>query len=183
MHALDEQSDEDILELALDQPMYFEVLVDRYQAAFLRKSRSILRNEQDAVDAVQDTFVKIYTKGKSFRKQEGAQFSSWGYKILVNTCFTSYSKQKRAQFISALDDDLLAVLPDNFEKDLKRKFDLDEVMSYISKLPDIFKLPAKKFYVEGKSGKQIAADLQVSENVVRTRLHRARNELQKQLTK
>lgn len=178
MHDLDSQTDEEILALSLEQPMYFEVLVDRYQVAFLRKSRSILKNEQDAIDAVQDTFVKIYTKGQSFQKQEGAQFSSWAYKILINTCFTGYSKQKRAQFVSALDDEILAILPNNFEKELKRKFDLNEVLSYLVKLPEAFRIPAKKFYIEGKTGKEIARELGVSQNVVRTRLHRARKELQ-----
>jgi len=179
MHDIDAQTDEELLTISLDQPMYFEVLVDRYQQAFLRKSKSILKNEQDAIDAVQDTFVKIYTKGNSFQKQEGAQFSSWAYKILINTCLTSYSKQKRAGVVGGLSDEMLSVLPDNLEaKEIKRKVDLDEIVSYLSKLPDIFRTPLKKFYLEGKSGAEIAQELGVSKNVVRTRLHRAKKEIQ-----
>jgi len=180
MHDIEAQTDEEILELSLDNPMYFEVLVDRYQEAFLRKSISILRNKADSEDAVQETFVKIYVKGYKFQKQNGASFSSWAYKILINTCFSAYGKQKQArEFISLLDQDLLNVLPDNFQKEFKRKVDLDEVLSYISKLPDILRGVTRKFYLEGKSGQDIAKDLNVSENVVRTRLHRARKELKK----
>jgi len=184
MHDIDAQTDEEILQLSLENPMYFEVLVDRYQKVFLRKSRHILRNERDAEDAVQDTFVKIYAKGKRFQKQSGANFSSWAYTILINTCFSAYGKQKRDKnFICALDAELIDLLPDNFEAGLKKKIDLDEVVSYISKLPDIFKEVAKKFYIEGNSGKEIAGRLNISESVVRTRLHRARNELKRGLGK
>ena len=181
MHNIDAQTDEEILELSMGNPMYFEVLVDRYEAAFLRKSKSILKNKADAQDATQDTFVKIYVKGRRFKKQEGASFSSWAYKILINTCYTAYMKQKRSrEFVSVLDNELLNILPDNSEKEFRRKINIDEALSYISKLPDIFQEITKKFYIEGKSGQEIAGELDVSQNVVRTRLHRARKELQKQ---
>lgn len=184
MHDFEIQTDEEILQLSLENPMYFEVLVDRYQKAFLRKSKYILKNEKDAEDVVQDTFVKIYTAGKSFQKQSDANFSSWAYTILINTCFSAYAKQKRDKnFTSVLDAELMDLLPNGFEVEMKRKTDFDEVLSYISKLPDIFKEVAKKFYIEGNSGKEIADSLDISENVVRTRLHRARNELKRDLRK
>ena len=182
MHDTNAQTDEEVLDLSMGNPVYFEVLVERYQTAFLRKSRSILKNKADAQDAVQDTFVKIYLKGNKFKKQEGASFSSWAYKILINTCFTAYSKQKRSQdFVSVLDNELMDILPDNFEKEFRTRVDIDEVLSYISKLPDIFRSVAQKFYVEGKSGQDIAQDLEISQNVVRTRLHRARKEIQEHM--
>lgn len=182
MHDIKSQTDEEILELSLDHPMYFEILVSRYQEAFLRKSKSILGNKADSEDAVQETFVKIYVKGSSFQKQEGASFSSWAYKILLNTCFSAYTKQKKGRdFVRTLDDDLLNILPNNFQKEFKRKIDLDEAMSYISKLPDTLYGVANKFYIEGKSGQEISKELKISENVVRTRLHRARKLVKEQV--
>lgn len=182
MHDISSQTDEEILELSLDHPMYFEVLVSRYQDAFLRKSRSILKNKADSEDAVQETFVKIYVKGSSFQKQDGASFSSWAYKILLNTCFSAYSKQKKSkEFTRLLDDDLLNILPNNFQKEFRRKIDLDEALSYISKLPDTLHRVAEKFYIEGKSGQEISKEMNISENVVRTRLHRARKMIKKQV--
>lgn len=168
-------SDEEILLLSSTDPSAFEVLVERLEEPFLRKARSILKNEEQSIDAVQDTFVKIYTRAHTFKKQEGANFRSWAYTILIRTCFTAYQKQKQAkQFSTALDDELLAVLPDTSIETFKQKLDTDEVLSLISKLPKIFQDVMKKFYVEGKSQKEIADEINVSQNVVRTRIHRAK---------
>src|SRR4051812_3634121 len=89
--------DEDVLYRSVEYPGAFGVLVDRYQKEFLRKVQRIVRNKDDAEDVVQDAFVKIYKNAHTFEVQEGAQFSSWAYKILLNTCFTFCKKRKREQ--------------------------------------------------------------------------------------
>jgi len=61
MDKFESMTDEELLALSQSKPRVFEVLVNRWQAPFLRKSRSILGNGEDGEDAVQDTFVKIYT--------------------------------------------------------------------------------------------------------------------------
>src|SRR3989338_1992934 len=89
------RSDEEILALSVSKPDLFSIFVNRYQEAFLRKAGQIIRNNPEIVsDIVQDTFVKIYLNADKFQIQEGASFKSWGYKILINTCFTKYKKLK-----------------------------------------------------------------------------------------
>ena len=68
--------DEKILTLARKQPELFEVLVDRYQDAFIRKALRITGKKEDAEDVVQETFVKIFIHADKFKVQEGASFKS-----------------------------------------------------------------------------------------------------------
>ena len=139
-------TDEEILELSQTQTYLFEILVRKYEEPFLRKAQSILHDKEIATDVVQDTFVKIFLQAKSFTKREGAQFSSWAYKILINTSLTAYAKQKKNWRTEAsLDAKLLAVLENTQHKDVfSLIFDKDEVLSYISKLPEIFQEVTKK---------------------------------------
>ena len=52
---LKDRSDEEILALSVDDPNAFEILLERYQDAFLRKALSVLRNKPDAEEVVQET--------------------------------------------------------------------------------------------------------------------------------
>jgi RNA polymerase sigma factor (sigma-70 family) len=85
-------SDEVILVRVQSEPWLFTAILERYQAAFLRKARSIIFNEQDAEEVVQDAFTKIYINAHKFEVREGAKFSSWAYTILINTALTRYQK-------------------------------------------------------------------------------------------
>src|SRR3989338_3498076 len=88
-------SDEDALVLSVVQPSVFAMLVERYEAPFLRRAMRILREREAAADAVQETFTKIYLNASHFKRMPGASFRSWGYKILLNTCFTYWQRRKR----------------------------------------------------------------------------------------
>src|SRR5580704_2187476 len=90
-----EASDEDVLKAARRDPELFVVLVERYEAAFMRKARSIIYSREDAEEVVQDTFTRIYIYADRFKPQPGASFSSWGYAILTRLAFTRYQKLKK----------------------------------------------------------------------------------------
>ena len=83
---LKEAKDEEILALSQIEPDIFELIIARYESAFIRKAKSILTNDEDAQDVVQEAFVKIYVAGKRFKVVEGASFSSWGYKMSDTLC-------------------------------------------------------------------------------------------------
>src|SRR3989339_1340613 len=87
-----ELSDEAIVARVQSEPWLFTAILERYQSAFLRKAKSIIFNEQDAEEVVQDAFTKIYMNAHKFEVREGAKFSSWGYTILINTALTRYQK-------------------------------------------------------------------------------------------
>ena len=60
--------DEKILRLSLKDPSQFSVLIDRYQAPFLKAALGVVRNRQEAEDIVQETFTKIYLNAKDYKK-------------------------------------------------------------------------------------------------------------------
>jgi len=69
-------TDEEILSRSQSRPWMYAAILDRYQEPFMRKARSILHNELDAEEVVQDAFTKIYMNADRFQPQEGAKFSS-----------------------------------------------------------------------------------------------------------
>lgn len=175
-----QKRDEDVLSASFKYPYLFELLVERYEEAFLRKARSIVHNEEAARDIVQDTFVKIYLYGRKFRPVEGARFSSWAYKVLMNVCFHWYKKLKREHaFFSALDEDLEAVLPTDDSSDRAQKLDRDYLESMFARLPETFARILRLYVVDQKDYKEIAEVEGVTEGAVKTRMHRARAEMRK----
>lgn len=173
--------DAEVLTLSVSQPDAFEVLVDRYQRAFQRKATSILGSEDDARDAVQETFVRIYVAAKKFRPREGASFSSWGYTILINQCYTAYRKRQRALGVSFDDNPELAEsIPDQAGLlELENRLTADYVMRMISKLPALLRRAVERHFIDGLPQKDIAVEEGVSAGVIRQRIHRAKQELRK----
>lgn len=175
-----EKRDEDVLSASFKHPYLFEIIVERYEEAFLRKARAIVHDEEASRDIVQDTFVKIYLYGRSFKPVEGARFSSWAYKVLMNVCFHWYKKMKREKlFFSALDEDMEAVLPhdDNAERSLY--LDTDYLESMFSRLPETFARILRLYVVGRRDYKEIAHIEGITEGAVKTRMHRARAEMKK----
>ena len=174
-------SDSDILIASLAKPDLFAELVERYQRAFVRKATSILGNEDDAYDAVQETFVRVYVSAKKFKKQPGASFSSWAYAILVNQCYTAYRKIHRHEAISFdFAPELVETTPDPYaERAVEQAFSADYVARIISKLPVILRRIVELYFVQGVPQKEIALQEGISNSVVRQRIYRAKKELRK----
>ena len=175
-----EKKDEDVLFASFSHPYLFELIVERYEEAFLRKAKSVVYSEEVARDIVQDTFVKIYLYGRKFRPVEGARFSSWAYKVLMNVCFQWYKKMKREKdFFSALDEDMEAVIAHDDSEDRAQKLDRDYLESMFSRLPETFARILRLYVIEEKDYKEIAEAEKVTEGAIKTRMHRARAELRK----
>ncbi len=175
-----EKRDEDVLSASFTYPYLFEILVERYEDAFIRKAKSIVRNEEAAQDVTQDTFVKIYLYGKKFKPVEGARFSSWAYRILVNTCFVWYKKMKRErEFFSIFDEEMEAVLPHDDQGERSQMLDRDYLESMFGRLPETFARILRLYVIEAKDYKEIAAAEGVTESAIKVRMHRARGQLRK----
>lgn len=174
-------SDREILALSVKQPRYFEELVKRYERQFIRKAISVLRNDEDAYDAVQETFVRIYVAANRFKEHEGASFSSWAYTVLVNQCYTLYKKRERASYVSFESEPELAesVADTSGNDDIETRFAKDRLLGLISKLPKLLRSVVEAHFIQGLPQKAIAEREGVSNGVIRTRVHRAKKELKK----
>src|SRR3989338_7745621 len=134
---LGELKDEEILLKSLSRPELFGLIVDKYQEAFLRKARRVLGDRSEVEDVVQETFTKIYLYGSNFQKQEGASFSSWAYKILMNTTFTYYQKlKKRGEVEASVEDEILSLAPDFSHRNSEKDNYKDAVASVLSRMPE-----------------------------------------------
>lgn len=172
-------SDSQVLKLSVKNPDNFSELVDRYEPAFMRKALSMLGNGEDAADAVQETFVRIYTAAKRFEERSGAQFSSWGYAILVNRCLTIIAKRSKRAIVSFdREPELADVIADpGATREHEALLAHEYVLSLLSRLPEVLRSVVTLKFIQGKPNWEIAKLLNISDSALRTRLHRAKNAL------
>lgn len=172
-------SDDELIAKVSDNPHLFEVLLNRYEEAFLRKAYYILGTKEAAEDAVQDAFVKIYKNAHRFQPQPGAGFKSWAYRILVNTCYTAYKKTKgEGNFLADLDPEFQELVADRGAGERReQELNRDEIESFLRELSDGLAEPMRLHFIEGKPHAAIAKIMGISEGAVRARVHRAKQEL------
>lgn len=179
---LAESSDEEVILAMKKDPEALGVLIDRYEAAFLRKARSILYSPEEAEEAVQDVFTRIYVYADRYQPQEGATFSSWAYAILTRLCFTRYQKLKKERGrTQEMEPETYERLRDegDFVEELALK---DEVVIALSRLPEVAAKALTLQFLEGKTQEEIAASEGTSVSAVKTRVHRAKKLFKKSLS-
>ncbi len=170
----EEMSDEYILMKSQASPWMFAILVGRYEAPFLRKARSIIRNPLDVEEVVQDTFTKIYVNADKYEAQDGAKFSSWAYRILINTAFTRYQKLAR-------NNERFASMDPEYEQHygewaLHSGFNVkkDSIERILEKLPGHFASVLRLHYLEHWSHQDIAEKTGENVGTIKARIHRAK---------
>ncbi len=175
-----DRPDEEVLGASLTHPSLFALLVRKYEEPFLRKAKSIVHEQEEAEDIVQEAFAKIYMNAGKFKKQEGANFSSWAYRIVINTALTHYQKRKRHGLTNvALDEEIWALIPDKNLRQFEKSEFKDEIASVLTRMPDIFAKALSSFFIEGKSQEEMAREEGVSVGAIKTRVHRAKKEFKK----
>ena len=172
---LSDISDADVLARSQKEPELFAILVRRYEAALLRRARKILFSPEDAEEAVQDAFTKMYLYADKYHAQEGASFSSWAYTILNRVAYTKYvARRKEGGQRAELDPEHYESLPDvraEFIEDLSIR---NEVISALAKLPETASKILRLQFIEGKTQEEIAEAENLSIPAVKTRVHRAK---------
>ena len=113
---------------------------------------SILRNEADSADAVQETLLKAFEKSESLREEK--YFKTWLTRILIHECYQIRRKAKR-------------LVP--YEEYVEREPGKEEVMytdlyAAIDNLPEDLRIAVTLFYIEGFSIAEIAQMLGSREN-------------------
>jgi RNA polymerase sigma-70 factor, ECF subfamily len=162
----------------------FEELVERYDDKIFRLAYRFVRNETEAKEIVQDTFLSVWRKLDTFKGD--SQFGSWLYRVAANTALMRLRAQRRHPEVSTeeLPVDYLdnyGHLPTQGENWAKRPDDelqSDElrrrIQTAVDGLPEIYRTVFLVRDVEGLSTEETAEVLQISIPTVKTRLHRAR---------
>jgi RNA polymerase sigma-70 factor (ECF subfamily) len=170
----------------------FEELVRTYGGAMLAVSRRLLRNEQDAQDALQDSFLQVHKSIGSFRGD--SSLATWLHRIARNSALLRIRRASRRPEISL--EPLLPVydetghrvgevasLPAAPDALLERQEVRERVRSCVERLPLRYRAVIVLRDLEEKSTFEAAEVLGVSENVVKVRLHRARRALATLITR
>ena len=170
----------------------FEQLLDRYEDKIFRLAYRFVRNESEAKEILQDTFLTIWRKLDTFKGD--SQFSSWLYRVAANTALMRLRSQRRHPEVSTEDLpigylDNYGQLPpaiDNWAKRPDEELASDELRRHIQAsvdaLPEIYRTVFLIRDVEGLSTEETADVLQISVPTVKTRLHRARIALRDAIT-
>jgi len=159
----------------------------RNNQRLFRAAWSILRNKAEAEDAVQDAYIRAFAAIDSF--QGNASLSTWLTRIVINEALgRKRTATRRAAF---LEGHAVAVLDTYREKqmnpsaspegDIMRKQLAKTLEAAVSKLPDVFRTVFVLREIEGMSVAETAAALELNEDTVKTRLHRARIRLREMI--
>ncbi len=176
-------NDNELLRLSKEKPWLFAELVNRYEAPFLRRAVRIIQNQADAEEIVQDAFTKIYINSHTFVPQTGATFSSWAYRILLNTAFTYYKKRiKEGSRFTMLDPEFEALVADASDTSTKRE-NIDAVARVLHLLPSHFAQVLRLHYLERWSHQAIAEHTGDTVGSIKVRIHRAKQAYKNEQTR
>jgi len=155
-----------VKETMLDKA-WFSGQVIQNEKALYRTARMILRNDQDAEDAVQEAILSAYAALESLRDPE--RFKPWILRILTNQCYDICRRTRQTVDLSDVEETLPASGTDCTER--------LTLYQAVEQLPDDFRTAITLFYYEDLSVRQIAGVLGLTEAAVKTRLSRGRQSL------
>jgi RNA polymerase sigma-70 factor (ECF subfamily) len=162
----------------------FEALFKRYSIKVYRQAMHLLGNEAEAEEVMQEVFLTVYEKANTFRGD--AAFSTWLYRLTVNTALSRLRRRQRRPEIFM--DDYLPRFQDNghhlvrpvvdWSHDLESDFARAETQRLLRQAIEALRPTDKAVVVlsdlEGFSQQEIGAVLGLSVSAVKARLHRAR---------
>lgn len=180
MHAAADERDEDIaIRVQGGDAQIFQVLVSRYDEKLKRYAKRFLFDMDDAQDLVQDVFVKVYIKIKTFDATR--KFSPWLYRVAHNEFVNALKKKtdKKGTKIPLFGDDGEVAVPGLVAKETADgAMHREEIrlMFYhaIEQLRSIYKEPLVLYYFEEMDYKAIAEILDISVSTVGVRLQRGK---------
>lgn len=168
----------------------FETLVRAHSGRMLSVCRRILRNDEEAKDAVQEAFISAFRAIQSF---EGtSRLGTWLHRIAVNASLMRLRSKKRRpeESIEELlptfkDDGHAAIDPRDWSPSALQMVESRETREFvresIDRLPEMYRMVLLLRDIEEMDTSEAAAVLGVTEGVVKVRLHRARHALRRLL--
>lgn len=170
----------------------FRLLMRRYNQTMYRAARSILRDEADAEDAVQEAYLQAYRAIGAWRGE--ARLGTWLVRIAVNEALARRRRRARGAEVISLDGEtavekaaaeatMSEEAPDQPERESLRAEARRLIESRIDELPDAFRTVFVLRAVDEMEVPEVAACLGIPEATVRTRFFRARALLRESLSR
>lgn len=168
----------------------FRHLMRRHNQMLYRTARSILKDDAEAEDAVQEAYLLAYRAMGGFRGD--AKLSTWLVRIVANEAIARFRKQRRGAEVIRIDTDAAADIPEDImsesrpeqpEQSARRAEARRLLETKIDALPDAFRTVFVLRAVEEFSVEETAAALGIPEATVRTRFFRAKSLLREALSR
>jgi len=135
-----------------------------------------MKDHNLAQDTLQDGFVKIFTKLSDYNGK--GSFEGWMRRITVNTCLDQLRKDQKLKVNTPIDDVSFLVKDNHWiEEELTAK----DLLKLVESLPDGYRVVFNMFAIEGYSHKEIAEQLNISENTSKSQFSRAKSHLRRKL--
>lgn len=167
----------------------FEELMERYSDKAYSLALRLTRNPQDAEEVLQDVYVSVFRKVRSFEGK--SSFSSWLYRVTANAAFMKLRKRKHDQH--TLIDDVLPQINTRIAEQSIVHLDADKAAlrgqvsrmleHAIGKLPEDYRPVFILRDIDGLTSRQVSKVLNLSVPAVKSRLHRSRLMLKKRLAR
>ena len=178
-------SDEQVVARVLaGETALFEVLMRRYNQRLFRVTRSIVRDDGEAEDIIQDAYVRCYLHLHQFEGR--ASFSTWLTRIAVHEAIAR--SRKRQRFVSLEESTVLTEAgmrlesrTDSPEQEMLNETVRMVIEAAVDDLPETYRSVFMMREVEGLTTAETAESLDISEEVVKVRLHRARAMMRKHI--
>lgn len=159
----------------------FADLVLQYKDKAMSLAVGLLKDHHDAEDAVQESFVKAFRGLDRFNGS--AQFGTWFYRIVYNTCLNVLDARNRRPGMDVIDEETLPVW---IEPSLFDAFDREDVERVLREtlqaMPPLYAAVMDLFYVQECTHEQIVRITGMPVGTIKTRLHRGRAMLRDALT-
>jgi RNA polymerase sigma-70 factor (ECF subfamily) len=165
----------------------YEILIQRYSEKVFSLATRMMRNQEDAEEVLQDVFVTVFRKMKSFEGK--SSFSSWLYRVTVNAALMKLRKNRQDRSSS-----MEEVFPDaenTIALRSREELDADAITlqkevherlrEAIDKLPDDYRPVYILRDVDGLTSEEVGKILNLSIPAVKSRLHRSRLMLRRRL--
>jgi RNA polymerase sigma-70 factor (ECF subfamily) len=166
----------------------FRAIMTRYNQRLYRLARGVVRNDSEAEDIVQEGYVRAFSHLNSFRGD--STLATWLSRIVINEALGRLRKKRRAIEQSMSDDPVLVAKIIQFplnanNDDPERTMAQRQILQFVERatdnLPDVYRTVFVARVIEGLSIEETAELLGIKPETVKTRLHRARNLVRKQL--
>lgn len=133
------------------------------------------RNREEALEIVNDGFVKIFTNLK--RYSHGHSFKSWLRKIMINASI-DYFRRNEKHYHSL---NISYVQPEDYAESALDKISADEIIAQVQRLPASYRMVFNLYVIEGYKHDEIASLLDISTGTSKSNLSIARSKLRKLL--
>ncbi len=161
----------------------FEALVLMYQDTAYNVAYKYFQNHEDALDATQESFIKVFKNIKKFRQE--SSFKTWLYRIVMNTCNDIFRSRKATAYTESIfkegeEGEYIVQLEDKDKGPLERIISHEESSRLMKSL---YKLPKEQKEIlilrdmEDLSYEEIGFILSINLGTVKSRINRARLKL------